>query len=269
LRITVTIPKLDPPTQSPVRALGIVPLTDVSIVLPETSGRQPIVIAAILGISSVTWALVGAILSGALMLLALFVVGWRRLRRTDANGRFTKADPLLMAIASPLGYASLSQLQILLWTLVVAVSAVYVMLLSGDLIRITTGTLVLLGISGAATIGAKIHAQTDAAQATAALVTNHPRPLWSDLITNVAPDGTVEIDLTCVQMLAFTVITAVFVLLRVFTSYVIPEIPDGFQVLMGISNSVFLGSKMAQRPPVSTAQPVPVPATPPAPQPRG
>ncbi len=48
-------------------------------------------------------------------------------------------------------------------------------------------------------------------------------------------------------MLLFTLITAVFVLLKVVTNYVIPEISDGFVTLMGISNSVYMGSKIAQR----------------------
>ena len=44
-----------------------------------------------------------------------------------------------------------------LWTFVVAASAVYVMVLSGELIEVTTGTLVLLGISGAVTVGTQLH----------------------------------------------------------------------------------------------------------------
>jgi len=34
--------------------------------------------------------------------------------------------------------------------------------------------------------------------------------------------------------------------MRVLTTYVIPEIPQGFQILMGISNAVYFGSKVAQ-----------------------
>jgi hypothetical protein len=47
-------------------------------------------------------------------------------------------------------------------------------------------------------------------------------------------------------MLLFTLITAVFVLVSVVASYVIPEIPAGFVTLMGISNGVYMGSKIAQ-----------------------
>jgi len=189
-----------------------------------------------------------------------------------------------------------------------------VMSLSGQLIEITTGMLFLLGIAGAAGIGAKAHfeaqgataeaaaakaaadsaapgiiaAQNAAAAAAAAdpvaaarikaehnlakteakakakiadatkkradALKNPPPeqiPKWSDLIFNesVKDDGTTtrEIDVARYQMLLFTLITAVFVLMRVVTSYVIPEIPEGFVTLVGISNGVYMGSKIAQR----------------------
>jgi hypothetical protein len=196
----------------------------------------------------------------------------------------------------------------------VAASAVYVMSLSGQLIQITNGTLVLLGIAGAAAVATKAHnaaqgasdeaaaakaaadkaaADITAAQKAAAAMTlpadpvaaaritaehnnaeadqiakaamasasraradaqsNPPAdqtPRWSDLIVNesVAADGTVirEIDVARFQMLLFTLITAAFVLISVVTNYVIPEISTGFQALLGISNGVYLGSKVAQ-----------------------
>ena len=64
-------------------------------------------------------------------------------------------------------------------------------------------------------------------------------------------------------MLYFTLVTAAFVVMRVLTTYVIPEIPQGFQILMGISNAVYFGSKVAQ--PTSNtaaANPQPADATP-------
>jgi hypothetical protein len=57
-----------------------------------------------------------------------------------------------------------------------------------------------------------------------------------------------ELDVTRIQMLYFTLVTATFVLLKVITSYEIPVIPEGFLLLMGISNSVYVGSKFATNP---------------------
>jgi hypothetical protein len=148
-----------------------------------------------------------------------------------------------------------------LWTFVVAASAVYVMVLSGDLIEVTTGTLVLLGISGAVTVGSQLHDKSQTAANPAPAVSQR-KPMWSDLIVNEV-NGQRQIDVTRVQMLYFTLITATFVVMRVLTTYVIPEIPQGFQILMGISNAVYFGSKVAQ-PPANTAAANPDSSRPPA-----
>jgi len=140
------------------------------------------------------------------------------------------------------------------------------MLLSGELIEVTTSTLVLLGISGAVTVGSKLHDSTQTAriESDASRVTRKPR--WSDLIVNEV-NSRREIDITRVQMLYFTLVTAAFVVMRVVATYVIPEIPQGFQVLMGISNAVYFGSKVAQStasaataPDAANAGPAPPPA---------
>ncbi len=284
-----------------------VPLVDVRIVAIADKKLAADVTATI-GITSPWMALILGAATIVVVLYGLNICATKRLQ--DSKG-IMKASALLRIISTPTGYASLSQFQIVLWTLVVAASAVYVMALSGDLIEITNGTLVLLGIAGAATLGAKAHmasqatsaqtaattAQTAADQASieaakkaaavaaaaapspvavaehavasdmaakasdiAATATTRANnfkkppddqiPRWTDLIVNetVGIDGTVtrEIDVARFQMLLFTLITAVFVLMNVLTTYVIPEIPTGFLTLMGISNGVYLGAKVTQ-----------------------
>jgi hypothetical protein len=61
----------------------------------------------------------------------------------------------LRIISTKDGYASLSQLQLILWTLVIGAGSAYAVALSGNLINLTSGTLILLGISGAAALGAQ------------------------------------------------------------------------------------------------------------------
>jgi hypothetical protein len=274
-----------------------------------------------------------------------FFVLWRVCRRRFPE--FGRTNPLLCLITTRGGFASLSQFQIMLWTFLVIASAAYVIALSGDLIPITTGTLVLLGISGTASIIAKAKSESDtaatprpldpaaaaaeaamaeeearkarlaadlapreaqadaesaaeeemakakaaklkaeaaeagvaAAKARAAIATaadkakaeadaqaaealaekkrkdaaiaaaeanmltriRHPR--WADLVMEEVKGR--ELDVTRVQMLYFTLVTAVFVAVKVVTSYEIPNIPEGFLLLMGISNSVYVGSKFA------------------------
>jgi hypothetical protein len=67
------------------------------------------------------------------------------------------------------------------------------------------------------------------------------KPLWSDLV--VTPQHPGEIDVTRVQMLFFTLISAAFVTIKLINGYMIPDIPEGFMLLMGISNGVYLSAK--------------------------
>src|SRR5262249_42600768 len=71
---------------------------------------------------------------------------------------------VLWMISTRNGVASLSQAQIVLWTFLVGAAAVYVMALSGVLIDITDSALVLLGIAGIATVGAKLQSSQQDAQ---------------------------------------------------------------------------------------------------------
>ena len=61
-------------------------------------------------------------------------------------------------------------------------------------------------------------------------------PKWSDIVTDT--DRPAEIDVTRVQMLFFTVISAFFVALKIIDTGTIPEIDPTYVTLMGISNGV-------------------------------
>ena len=252
LKITVVVPLNLPKAPSrfggdgQYTGLYLVPVADVRIlVLGKNADGSALVAADVshrIGISNPFWAIALALSTALLAFAILTVVCHRRLKRFGHGD----LDPLIRIITSWDGHASLSRLQMVLWTFVVAASAVYVMGVSGELIEVTTGTLVLLGISGAVTVGTKIHDNSQAAK----IPTDAPppplrKPRWSDLVVNEV-NGVREIDITRVQMLYFTLVTASFVVMRVVSTYVIPEIPQGFQILMGISNAVYFGSKVAQ-----------------------
>jgi hypothetical protein len=272
LKVTVVVPPSLPRAPSRLGGDGeyaglyLVPLADVRILVLGKSADGGLLVAAdvshAIGVTNPFWALLLAVLTVVAAFAMLSFVGRRRLKRAGLDD----VGLIIRIITTPDGYASLSQLQMVLWTFVVAASAVYVMVLAGELIEVTTGTLVLLGISGAVTVGSKLHDSAQVAKAVAAAsAASAPlrRPRWSDLVVNDT-DGHREIDITRVQMLYFTLITASFVVMRVLTTYVIPEIPQGFQILMGISNAVYFGSKVAQ--PVASAataqdQPPAAPAT--------
>ncbi|MGZ5840790.1 MAG: hypothetical protein ACXWJ8_02510 [Xanthobacteraceae bacterium] len=290
LKVTVAIPEITEAaaeTKKEKALAGLaVPLAEVRILAIKADNT----------LAADVWTEVGITRPWISLLLALatvvagFVLLNIAVRFRITHEGILRANWLLRIISTPAATASLSQLQIILWTFVVAASAVYVVTLSGQLVQITTGTLILLGISGAAILAAQAHdanktagkdaaqtaakeaatahdklvaesadpkviedakkkmddAQAKAADATA-IVPPDKVPQWSDLIVSQDAQGNREIDVTRVQMLLFTVITASFVVVKVIAAYVIPEIPDGYLVLMGISNGVYVGSKVVQK----------------------
>jgi hypothetical protein len=266
VKVTTTVPRLPQDTAEPVeKVLPLVPLADVRILAVDNNKKSIAADAStIIGITYPLAAFFFAILAMALGLVVLYFALARRVHHPGIN----KANWLLRVISTPAGIASLSQLQIIIWTFVVAASAVYVMSLSGRLIEVTSGTLILLGIAGAAGLGAKVHTEAQTASAEKAAIDAqavnasnasalrakadamktapaNKTPKWSDLIVNDNGSGTPEVDVTRFQMLFFTIVTAIFVLITVVATYVIPEIPGGFVTLMGISNGVYIGSKVA------------------------
>jgi Fibronectin type III domain len=343
---SVTVPNLPPVTSSWFGRFGgttaagdqpdqfdtgmIVPLAEMKVVLVRANAVLTTAELEV-GVTSVWNAVIATLVCivGAHLVLYIWAVhrkvpGW---------------SPWMRLVATREGYASLSQMQIMLWSFVFGAGAVYVMILSGSLINIPVSALVLLGIAGATTLGARIqganaanaqptapelpagaaapaapqnvrvlattdHSATLAWDAPAAAAvhavtyarqdfadwrqsgdrikeTSHrvgrllpdsayvfqvvarnasgdsppvevagrtrqavviPRqPLWSDLV--VTPQHPGEIDVTRVQMLFFTLISAGFVAIKLISGYTIPEIPEGFMLLMGISNGVYLSAK--------------------------
>ena len=312
----------------------IVPVADVKVIVGTADSTLATTVLEV-GVTSV-W-------NAALVTLLCVLAAQGLLYSWAVHRKVPGRSPWMRMISTREGYASLSQMQIVLWSFLFGAGATYVMILSGSLIDIPTGALVLLGIAGATTLGSRIQganaqaaapspsadlpaataapaapqnvtviASTDhtvtlqwdppAAGAAAAVyavsyarqafadwresddcirqnshrvsrllpdttyvfqvtarnahsasapvqVTERtkqaaliPRqPLWSDLV--VTPHHPGEIDVTRVQMLFFTLISVAFVAIKLITGYMIPDIPEGFMLLMGISNGVYLSAK--------------------------
>lgn len=216
---------------------GLVPLADMHIVATsEKAAWHRIDTVVQVGITHRWFALIPASL--ATLVAWLIFNAWGR-------ARGIQGDLILRIICSPNGTASLSQFQIMLWTLVVASSTIYVMALSGSLIDIPATMLGLLGISGISTLGAKLSAGVGTPSPNPPDPTPQT-PRWSDLV--IAGGGSNEIDVTRLQMLLFTLIAAVFVAMKVFDQSQIPEIPSGMLSLMGLSNGVYLAAKFVPSP---------------------
>lgn len=121
-------------------------------------------------------------------------------------------------------------------------------ILTGQLLEITNGILVLLGISGGASLTAKITAiskqerQRKSLQSLGLKEARHTKdePKWADLISVDR-----EFNLLKFQMLLFTLLAAAYVVLTVMLEQRFPTLPDNLLLLMGISNGVYLGGKMS------------------------
>src|SRR5438874_387803 len=168
LKVTTAVPSdLGPKPSDVATALPLVPLAEVRILAIDNKKKELTADASTA--IGITYPLGGLILALAAVALGFGVLYIAVVRRVTHPG-ILQANWLLRIISTPSGFASLSQFQIVLWTFVVAASAVYVMSLSGQLIQITNGMLVLLGIAGLAGIGAKAHSEAlgATAEATAA-----------------------------------------------------------------------------------------------------
>jgi len=129
-------------------AFGMVPLADFRVIVTGGPAGAGVQVVRPLGITSPGFAAFCALAAAAIALLMF---------RAFAKMRGVPGDDILLwLISTRNGVASLSQLQIMLWTFVVGAGAIYVMVLSGTLINITSGTLTLLGIAGVATLGSKL-----------------------------------------------------------------------------------------------------------------
>ena len=167
---------------------------------------------------------------------------WLLLRTARGNPKIPGATPWLRVLASSDGYVSLSQAQIMLWSLLVFAGGIYVLTLSGTLIGLTSGTLTLLGIQGATTLLARTDGLPGVSAAPAGGTKLKHDPAWSDLVT---VDGDPpQIDVTRVQAVIATVLAAVYVAMSMFHNYEIPEIPQNFLILMGISNGIYLTGRL-------------------------
>lgn len=167
------------------RTGGLARTGQVQIAILAADGSPSVVTVRDMGITKAWEA--GAVALAAAGLGLLFV-------RRVAKAMDVPGDWLLGVISSRSGVASLSQLQVMLWTFVIGAGAVFVMALSGELIDISYGALVLLGIAGFATTIAKVKDSQDTPSQG-----NQPKPAAPDAVTHLAlgaPAGSNEIVLS-------------------------------------------------------------------------
>lgn len=175
-----------------------------------------------------------AVLAGLAVLAVLFIVFGLL---AGERGRRLKALQSLML--HPSGRYSLSKTQVMLWTVLVLFALVFVWVSTGEILVISAGMLVLLGISGTSSVLARaIEAKPGAA---AEPLRENVAPQLKDLVMSEDGEG---VDLMRFQMLGFTLFTWGYSLLSVLHSDGLPDIPQHLYVLMGVSNATYLGGKL-------------------------
>jgi hypothetical protein len=138
------------------------------------------------------------------------------------------------APAGPKSY-SLARTQMALWTFIVAAAMVFIFMVTWDENSISSGVLILLGVSFGTTLLAAVSDGTN------------PTPQPSQgFLTDLLTDGTGP-SFHRYQMVLFTVILAVVFVVKVATNLVMPDFDTTLLGLMGISNGTYLGFKLQGR----------------------
>lgn len=130
-------------------AFWTVPIAEFRVLSAVGSPGAEFDVVMPIGVTSVT-------LSYLLTLLGVGL-GWAILYFIACSRHVAGTGLVLSLISSRQGFASLSQLQVLLWSFVIGACAIFVMALSGELIDIPVVALGLLGVAGVAALGAKLH----------------------------------------------------------------------------------------------------------------
>jgi hypothetical protein len=196
-------------------------------------------------ISGFQWSLLWALVFGAAAYL-LAVLLARRSARLKGSATWKVLNPVVLT-SGVYGKASLSRLQIYVFTLIVGILVIFTWSRSGVLLPLTDDLLMLLGISAAGSGAAKFTAvQKKQPKAEPRLYlerkgwtkSDPARAHWSDLVLT---DG--KLDVYKFQMATFTGIVAAVVLSSGLSDQGVVEIPETYLALLGLSQAVYVGGK--------------------------
>lgn len=154
--------------------------------------------------------------------------------------------PLDIAI-TPFGTYSISVAQALFWTFIVAFSCIYVYMLKAAFITIPAQILTLLGIGGGTALASRINATTrDVVPKEIMKEINKTRKEIPRLRDMISIGG--QLNIYKFQMMVFTLITGGIVVAELIKACNFPEIPSTLIMLMGLSNTLYLGSEITIEP---------------------
>jgi len=210
------------------------------------------------------WGIAGGVIFLAIVFLLIMRITKDRSpfeqgTKSDKNYRNAyKANPVKRFFFSPFDFSltpvgtySLSKTQALFWTCLVAFSCVYVYLLKASFLMIPSQMLILLGITGGTALASRINAASNAPDV--------PKDVMDYVKKKVQEGGEIprlrdmvsiggRMNIYKFQMVVFTIITGIIVFVELIKSFNFPEIPESLIILMGVSNSLYLGNEVAVDP---------------------
>ena len=205
--------------------------------------------------------LVGRIYAGGIgTLLTLVLLGSimyaRGQRVKDSQGKPRWFAGLFIG---PDGDPSLSLLQVFIWTIITIWGFFYVFIVAGNLLVLTPEMMSLLGIAGVGAVlarwiavaGGGSTSQPASTTLAAQLAGTTPAtpsaqadsPSGTDFWRMLSTGG--HFDLLKLQMFAFTVVIALYVVWRIADAAAFPALDTNTLLLLGVSQGVYVSSKLA------------------------
>lgn len=200
------------------------------------------------------WAAAIAILTTALLLWWLLTLRSEQLVKDRSVRESDTGRWLAGLFIGPDNEPSLSLSQIFIWTTITVWGFIYVYMVSGSLLTMTTDMMGLLGIAGAGTVaarwlGARETASTpQGTRSQASANASTDMVFWRILSTNG------NFDLLKLQLFLFTVTIAAYVVYRILDSAAFPALDANTLLLLGVSQGVYIGGKVAGTTALANAQ---------------
>ncbi|MDF2373972.1 MAG: hypothetical protein P1V21_24605 [Rhizobiaceae bacterium] len=219
------------------------------IVLLASDGNRIVYSGATTQFIDNRWgATTGSILA-FLIAYGMIVFYWKANTKNKPAGLWSQIRPLNLVRGHD-GTASLSNLQLLWWTLAVFGLMIFVWIATGGLATLNQTIIWLLGVGGVGSLAAKavaINASRNMPAKAQIQGQNDRVDVSSWQLISV--DN--RLDLTKLQMLLFTIIAGIYVVTTVWSKVAFPEIPTELLALMGISNGVYVLGKLTNSDPLA------------------
>lgn len=149
---------------------------------------------------------------------------------------------------------SLSLFQVFLWTVITVWGVLYVFIVAGSLLSLTPEMMGLLGIAGVGSVAARLIA----ASGSPPQLAGSPAPVPSSgndakaLVSEMLSTND-KLDLMKLQLFVFTLVIAVYVVARIADTAAFPALDANTLLLLGVSQGVYIGGKLAGTTPLSRA----------------